>query len=245
MIFYYFRNIESTQVFLFNLIKDSINNNLDSQKQMPILVVAKEQTSGIGSRANKWNSVKCGLYFSFSLHKNLLPTDVLPQSLSIYFGVIFLRFFHTLNPHIWLKWPNDFYLDSSESKVGGIITQVYNEFIIFGIGLNLVDNKYKAILDSMESITYQDVIIKLLEFLGFKDMNFDINKNIKIVEHNNKCDIFLQNNWQNIFEYYKNEYYKNHNFTIHFDNKIISLKDSILQNDGSIKINDRILYSLR
>ncbi|MWV61443.1 biotin--[acetyl-CoA-carboxylase] ligase [Helicobacter saguini] len=251
MTFYYFQNAESTQVFLFNLLKDSIISNKIKKNQTPILVLAKEQSRGVGSRGNAWSSVKSGLYFSFLLHKSLLPNDIPPQSLSIYFGCIFLRFFQSLNKNLWLKWPNDFYLDSIESsadssnKVGGIITQIYKDFIIFGIGLNLVDNNFKGILDYIDSITYKNIILKLLEFLGFKISDFDINKNAEIIESNLPFSLFLENKWSDIFELYKKQYYKNHNFKVHIDNKIISLKDSILQNDGSIKINDKIFYSLR
>lgn len=255
MIFYYVKNIESTQVFLLNLLKDCKEcMNFSINNKTAMLMLARSQSKGIGSRGNEWSSVKCGLYFSFLLHKSLITDDVPAQSLSIYFGCIFLPFFRTLNADIWLKWPNDFYLDSknrtdfradSSNKVGGIITQIYKDFIIFGIGLNLVDSKRNAILDSIDSITYKNIILKLLEFLGFKISDFDSDKNSEIIESNVPCNIFLTHKWRNIFEFYKNQYYKNHNFSVHINNKIISLKDSILQDDGSIKINNEIFYSLR
>ncbi len=258
------QSMESTQVFLTNFIR----NNTDAQT--PFVVATRNQTNGIGSRQNSWDRVDCGLYLSCALSKSLLPKDLPMQSTSIYFGMILLEIFRYFCNNLWLKWPNDFYLGNS--KVGGLITQNIREHIIFGVGLNIKsDNKHSLLHDKStkvlsndmhthemcnhisndsEIILYQ-IISKILDFLSFNIVKFDFYNDVEYECDKAQCDIFLQNkmSWNFIFKKYKEEFFKSHLFYVNVNNNNINqkmlLKDSVLQDDGSIKIGDKILYSLR
>lgn len=250
MRFIWTQSMPSTQVWLADYIR---NNDLDSI----IVVATKEQTNGIGSRANTWDKVSCGLYLSCAMPIALLPQDLPRQSGSIYFGQILLELFEEFHNDLWLKWPNDFYLQ--DDKVGGLITQYIKGFVIFGVGLNIFSEDRASLLqsiqkDSMESISTEilsQIIKKILHFLSFNIVELPLQKNIDTTLHGITCNAFLQNNmtWYEVFNRYKQNFSKNHRFYTHINEDgytyKVSLQNALLQNDGSIVLHDKILYSLR
>ncbi|WP_416860389.1 biotin--[acetyl-CoA-carboxylase] ligase [Helicobacter ganmani] len=120
--------IESTQIFLNEGIRKG-------ELKPPIMVVAKRQSGGIGSRGNLWENVKEGLYFSFALPMETLPQDLPLESTSIYMGFIFKEVLQEEGSRVWLKWPNDLYI--GKQKVGGVLCARLRDVMICGIGLNL------------------------------------------------------------------------------------------------------------
>ncbi|EMZ37516.1 biotin--[acetyl-CoA-carboxylase] ligase [Helicobacter bilis] len=256
MRFIWTQEMPSTQVWLSDYIR---KNDLESI----CIVATKNQTSGIGSRANTWDKVSCGLYLSCALPIALLPKDLTRQSSSIYFGQILLELFREFHKDLWLKWPNDFYLQ--DDKIGGLITQYVKGFAVFGIGLNIFSEEKSSLLtgkmqnnlsqkDSIESISIEilsQIIKKILHFLSFNIVEFALQKNIDTTLHGITCNAFLQNNmtWYEVFNRYKQGFSKNHRFYTHINEDGIthkvSLQDALLQNDGSIVLHDKILYSLR
>jgi BirA family biotin operon repressor/biotin-[acetyl-CoA-carboxylase] ligase len=121
----YVNKIDSTQKY----IKELLKNNLIKP---PVCVWSEYQTDGIGTRGNKWIGKKGNLFFSFSFFKedfNYVPM----QSLSIYFGFLFKKVLNNFGSKCVLKWPNDLYL---EKKIGGVLTEIIDDKIICGIGLN-------------------------------------------------------------------------------------------------------------
>ena len=256
MRFIWTQELPSTQVWLSDYIR---KNDLESI----CIVATKEQTNGIGSRANTWDKVSCGLYLSCALPIALLPKDLPRQSSSIYFGQILLELFREFHNDLWLKWPNDFYLQ--DEKIGGLITQYIKGFVIFGVGLNIFSEEKSSLLtgkmqnnlskkDSVESISIEilsQIIKKILHFLSFNIVEFALQKNIDTTLHGITCNAFLQNNmtWYEVFSRYKQSFSKNHRFYTHINEDgythKVSLQDALLQNDGSIVLHDKILYSLR
>jgi len=117
----YFKELESTQKYLLENLKENI------------CIWTDNQTKGIGSRGNSWIGEKGNLFFSFSILKKDLPKDLPLQSTSIYFMYILKMVLNSLGSKVIFKWPNDLYL---KNKVGGIITNIKNDIIIVGIGLN-------------------------------------------------------------------------------------------------------------
>jgi BirA family biotin operon repressor/biotin-[acetyl-CoA-carboxylase] ligase len=123
----YFDEIDSTQKYLLGNFK---NFNL------PVCVWSENQTSGIGSRGNKWEGKKGNLFFSFAYPLDYFKNVPL-QSFSIYFGWILKEVLNFYGSKAVLKWPNDIYLIEKEiKKIGGIITNIKNNILICGIGLN-------------------------------------------------------------------------------------------------------------
>lgn len=205
-----FDKLPSTQIYLIELIK---NNKI----KQSVCIMANKQDSGIGSRGNKWVDVDKGLYFSFCLPLDSLPDDLKLESISIFFGFIFKQNLADLGSKIWLKWPNDLYL--AQNKIGGIICNITNNFIVCGIGLNMQSKNFGSIEDG--------IIADYEDFLN---------------QYFNSIEKYT---WSDIFNKYSQEFKQNHNFSFHYNNKILSFKNAKLLPDGAIKIDNEIIYSLR
>lgn len=187
----------------------------------PFALSAERQGGGIGSRGNRWIGYEGNLFLSFALDAGRLPADLPRQSMSIYFSWILKETLATFGSKVWLKWPNDFYL--GDKKAGGTITSILSgEIVICSIGLNLKQ--------APEEFAKIDVSIdkrELLEsyFLKLKEERL----------------------WKDIFIKYKVEFLQSRKFR-YFDQatqKRVSLEDAVLQDDGSILLQNRRVYSLR
>ncbi|WP_455756562.1 biotin--[acetyl-CoA-carboxylase] ligase [Sulfurimonas sp.] len=207
----YLKSVGSTQIYLKELLKDK---NLE----LPHAVMSDVQTDGIGSRDNSWQGMDGNLFLSFALSLDSLPKDLKLGSASIYFAYLLKETLQSLDSSTWLKWPNDFYID--DLKVGGMITNIVNDTLICGVGLNLVN--------SPKEYTTLDISISKDELL--KNYFKNIEKKVS---------------WKQVFSKYKLEFYKNQSFSTHKNNLRILLGDAELQCDGSIISNGERIYSTR
>ncbi len=203
--------VDSTQKYLKELI-------LEKKITPPYAVVADVQTDGIGSRGNEWSSIKNNLFLSFVISFTELPKDLKLESASIYFSYILKETLEELGSKVWLKWPNDFYVN--DKKIGGMITNVVNECVLCGVGLNIVE--------APENFAKLDIIL---------ERNFLVERFFANIEKKSL--------WKQVFSKYKLEFDKNQNFYTHDKNLIISLGNASLQDDGSIVINGERIYSRR
>lgn len=196
-------------------LKNHIKNN---GYKKPLCIASDFQTKGIGSRDNSWEGEKGNLFFSFVINKNYLSSDLPVQSYSIYFSFILKELLEVLGSDVWLKWPNDFYI--KDKKVGGTITNLNGELVYCGIGLNLkfTNTKY-----------------------GYLDIEIDSNRLLqeyfKILNEKKP--------WKRIFSKYLIEFKKSKQFKTTIDGEKISLSEAILNDDGSIIINNKKVFSLR
>ncbi len=207
----YFKTIASTQLYLKKQL-------VEKKLHPPIAVVADLQTNGIGSRENEWNSEEGNLFLSFALHVTELPDDLKLESVSIYFSYILKEVLSELGSTVFLKWPNDFYIN--KKKIGGMITNVIGDTLICGVGMN---------------------IAKAPE--GFESLDITINREILIENYFKKIEKKVL--WKQVFSKYKLEFANNKEFFTHSNGKKISLKASILESDGSLNINGERIYSRR
>ena len=191
---------------------------LKNEYASPLCIVTDLQTQGIGSRGNSWIGKKGNLFFSFALDINSLPKDLPLQSTSIYFTYILKNILKNLASQVWIKWPNDFYM--KDKKIGGTITSMSKNLIFCGIGLNLVDVEKE----------YEKLDIKIDVDEVLKNYFFEIEKKIS---------------WKQIFSDFKIEFEKSKKFQTTIDNQKISLQSAILNDDGSIQINNKKVFSLR
>ena len=107
-----------------------------------------------------------------------------------------------------------------DKKIGGTITSMSKNLIFCGIGLNLVDVEKEY--DKLDiKINIDEVLQKYF---------FEIEKNIS---------------WKQIFSDFKIEFEKSKKFQTTIDNQKISLESAILNDDGSIQINNKKVFSLR
>ncbi|RBQ26996.1 biotin--[acetyl-CoA-carboxylase] ligase [Arcobacter sp. CECT 9188] len=205
------KEVDSTQ----NYIKDYIKVN---GYKNPLCVFTTYQTNGIGSRGNSWIGEEGNLFFSFVMKKSNLPQDLPLQSASIYFTYILKNILKDFGSKVYIKWPNDFYLE--DKKIGGAITTTTNELLYCGIGLNLV---------------------KVPNDYGNLDIRVDIDELLKI--YFDKLDKKIL--WKQIFSQFKLEFTKSKIFQATIDGIKVSLEKAILNSDGSIQIEDKKVFSLR
>ena len=196
-------------------IKDYI---LENSYKEPLCIFTDYQTQGIGSRGNSWIGEKGNLFFSFVVDKDFLPNDLALQSSSIYFSFILKKVLKDLNSSVWLKWPNDFYME--DKKIGGTITTISKDLIYCGIGINL-----KNVGDDF----------------GKLDIDVDAEDMLKSYFLNLEKKLL----WKQIFSEFKIEFKHSKKFQTTIENEKISLRSAILNEDGSIQVNDKKVFSLR
>lgn len=204
-------SIDSTQNYLKKLLREN-------KITPPCAVVAETQTAGIGSRGNSWMGFKGNLFLSFAIAMDDMPSDLKIESSSIYFGYLLKETLRELGSEVWLKWPNDFYIE--DKKIGGMITHAIQNTLVCGVGLNVVE--------SPNGFAKLDKGIKRDEILEhyFKKLN-------KLIS------------WKQVFSKYELEFHRNKNFFTHSKDEKISLNNVALQSDGSIISNGERIFSLR
>ncbi len=206
----FFESIDSTQKRLVDDLKSA-------KVQAPIAYFSEYQTNGIGSRGNSWIGKRGNFFLSFALSRQALPDDLPLASASIYFSYLLKELLGELGSKVWIKWPNDFYL---QKKVGGCITQMVGETVVCGIGLNVVSapQSFEKLDINVAPLTLASAYVKRVE------------KKVS---------------WKQIFSKYRIEFYKNCNYSVHYKGKKIALDGAQLMDDGSIFIDGERIYSLR
>ncbi|GAA8860680.1 biotin--[acetyl-CoA-carboxylase] ligase [Helicobacter pylori] len=200
-----FDSLLSTQIYLLEKLKSN-------ELKAPVLVLAKNQSAGIGSRGNIWDGTKSALTFSLALNASDLPKDLPMQASALYLGFLFKKVLKELGSQTWLKWPNDLYL--GDQKIGGVLVNVYKDMRVCGIGVNRVSKKWAC----LDIGTSDDLIIE-----GF----------LKKIEEN----LF----WGEVLSKYALEFHRNDSFSFHNDwGELVSLKDAELLEDGRVCIKGKI-----
>ena len=206
-----FSSLPSTQKYLIEKLEEGT-------LQSPVAVIASEQSSGVGSRDNSWSGGEGNFFASVAVELEMLPEDLSLSSASIYFSFIMKQVLNELGHEIWLKWPNDFYLD--EDKIGGTITQKVKNVLVCGIGINLKNTQN-----------------------GYRALQCDITPEILLGNYLGALKKFPK--WKQIFSEYEVEFELSRKFSVHIENYQKSLADASLCGDGSLIIGGKRVYSLR
>ncbi|WP_139452182.1 biotin--[acetyl-CoA-carboxylase] ligase [Campylobacter armoricus] len=207
----YFDELESTQIYLSDKIRSG-------EITSSTAICAFIQSAGIGSRDNTWQSKQGNLHVSFCIKIQELTQDLPLASASIYFAFLMKEVLQRQNSKVWIKWPNDFYID--DKKIGGLMSSKINDFLVVGMGINLKYAPFNAEILDIE-VDIQKLLIEYFSYIDEKIL------------------------WKNIFSKYMLEFEKSRNFFIHNEGKILSLKDALLYKDGSILLDNKRIYSLR
>lgn len=208
---HWLEEVDSTQRYLLDA--------LDSKRlSAPVAVTALTQSAGQGSRGNAWVGLEGNLFVSFAIARSRLPSDLKLESSSLYFSYILKDVLRDAGSEVWLKWPNDFYLE--EKKIGGAVTTLRGDNLVCGIGLNL--RRAPA---------------------GFGVIDIDIERKTLLESYFEKLDESIS--WKQIFSNYALEFEINRSAFTHIDGKITALKDAKLLHDGSIECEGKRIYSLR
>lgn len=208
---HWFDSLESTQSYLINELKAS-------RLYAPICIGASSQTLGKGSRGNNWIGAEGNLFISVAIERSSLPSDLRLESSSIYLAFLMKQLLNSLGSKIWLKWPNDFYLD--EKKVGGVITNLVGETLVCGIGINLVSAP-----EHFEKIDIDIVAYDLTKAYS------ELFKNLP--------------SWKQIFSNYRVEFENSREFFTHDNNEKVALQMAVLLEDGSLMCDGQRIFSLR
>jgi len=215
----YFDTLSSTQEYLIQKLSEE-------KLTAPIAILTKVQSAGIGSRNNTWSGDEGNFFASFAIKLDTLPKDLNLSSSSIYFSFIMKQILEDFDENIWLKWPNDFY--KNDEKVGGTITKIVNDILVCGIGINLKKSES-----------------------GYTALQSDISPKVLLERYLLALEKFPK--WKQIFSEYEIEFELSRKFSVHIENyqkdwKIgakKSLKRAVLQDDGSLIIDKKKVFSLR
>jgi BirA family biotin operon repressor/biotin-[acetyl-CoA-carboxylase] ligase len=203
--------IDSTQRYLIDSLRSK-------RLCAPVAVTAARQTAGQGSRGNTWSGLEGNLFVSFAVKRSQMPRDLRLESSSLYFSYLLKETLSESGSAVWLKWPNDFYLQ--DKKIGGAITNLVENNLVCGIGLNL-----KAAPE------------------GFGILDVSIEREHLLNSYFNKLEEIIS--WKQIFSKYALEFERNRDAFTHHNEKKIALKDAKLLGDGSIECNGQRIFSLR
>ncbi|WP_020662560.1 biotin--[acetyl-CoA-carboxylase] ligase [Amycolatopsis benzoatilytica] len=103
------------------------------------VLLAEQQTAGVGRRARSWVSPKGGLYLSIALRPAGVAFAAL-GSLSVVAGLAVYELATDLGVDAALKWPNDVLAGPRRAKCAGILAEAVGNgesAVVLGIGLNV------------------------------------------------------------------------------------------------------------
>jgi BirA family transcriptional regulator, biotin operon repressor / biotin---[acetyl-CoA-carboxylase] ligase len=106
------------------------------------IVLAEEQTAGVGRLGRSWHSdAELGIYCSILLRLPVEP-DTLPV-INLMLGLATAEAIEkSTNLACDLRWPNDVLIN--ERKVAGILAQLVDQCVIAGIGINVNQTSFPA-----------------------------------------------------------------------------------------------------
>ncbi len=184
----------------------------------PVAVIAEEQYAGIGSRDNRWEGERGNFFASFAIKLADLPDDLPLSSASIYFSFIMKKILCTYNEKVWLKWPNDLYLE--DDKIGGTITKKIEDTLVCGMGINLKKNQ-----------------------IGYSALQSDVSPRFLLEKYLDVLEKYPK--WKQIFSEYQVEFELSRRFSVHIENRRKSLYNARLCEDGSLLIDGKKVFSSR
>jgi len=120
----------------------------------PLVVMAEEQTSGLGRLGRAWSSqFGKGIALSIGLHRSDFGTE--PSTLPLIVGLAVHKALKQNDVFVNLKWPNDLvFLGQGHEvrKCGGILVQNVHDVFIIGIGLNVSHNEAELPTETATSL---------------------------------------------------------------------------------------------
>ena len=113
------------------------------------LLLAHEQTAGVGRRGSPWQSPPAGnLYLSYCVHSDRPLNELSLWSLGVTVAVA-NALERELSLECKIKWPNDLYLQGM--KVGGVLLETVNlpgddVAVVIGVGINIASHPDPTLL---------------------------------------------------------------------------------------------------
>jgi BirA family biotin operon repressor/biotin-[acetyl-CoA-carboxylase] ligase len=123
---------------------ESVASTMDAARELAagqdfLLVSARAQTRGKGTRGREWRSPPGNIYMTLGIHRrHLTPARMalLPLELGLHlWDEAAAHIAPGQRPALGLKWPNDLLLQGR--KAGGILVESHGDFLLAGIGVNV------------------------------------------------------------------------------------------------------------
>lgn len=169
---YYFDTISSTNDYAKTLLYEAPDGTV---------ILSDEQTDARGRHGTSWYSPPGGLWMSVLLHPS---KDTL---VSIAAGVAVCTSLHTFGITPGLKWPNDIMLN--RKKIGGILTEIIDDNVIVGIGVNLNIRKFPQELRGIASSVFLETKKHLDKKMFFDLLCKELDDCYGMLNHNQIRDI--------------------------------------------------------
>lgn len=140
----YFDEINSTQTY-------AKENNLPPYT----IITARHQTAGLGQYGRVWEDSQQSVMLTIVLPIPQIPLGLFTQ----YVALNIIKQLHIYRDDIWIKWPNDLVI--KRKKLGGILTEVIDETVYLGVGINITKPIVPTgigLVDESDEIFYQEVL---------------------------------------------------------------------------------------
>jgi BirA family transcriptional regulator, biotin operon repressor / biotin---[acetyl-CoA-carboxylase] ligase len=126
--------VASTNLIARRIVAECIENELSLPQAM---IIAEEQTAGIGRNARSWSSpAGKGIYTTILLTRPASEVPLIPLAIAN-IVVTYLRDVFAIDAHI--KWPNDILVGGK--KIAGILIESRMQddraFLVIGVGINV------------------------------------------------------------------------------------------------------------
>lgn len=182
---------------------DSTNNWCRAHaNELPVCVIADEQTSGRGRYGKSFYSPLGGVYMSYAFHGAFTPDNV--QNVTLAVGAIVHQVLQShCNSELSIKWVNDILM--GERKIAGILSEYVDRsedcdepYIIVGVGVNVLRHDVPAELEDIvgflsgeeQSVVPAELADELAHALNrvFGDGSADMRKISKLIDYyKDKC----------------------------------------------------------
>jgi len=149
------------------------------------VIIADKQIAGKGRCQRNWYSPDGGLWFSIILK----PKN--PSIVSLLIGVALCDVLKTFAIEPRIKWPNDILINSK--KVAGVLTEIVQDTVIVGIGLNVNVSTFPDNLDKTATSLLRETGRKFDKEKILNCIINEIEKRFTVIEESNTQT--LLNDW--------------------------------------------------
>jgi len=174
--------VDSTQSIANNLINTGEIVELIQNPNLSAIVTATHQLEGRGRRDRVWQSEELSSFiWTFIVPRREKQDQAKVRS--IVTSIVQVLNAQSLN--VKIKWPNDIVVevDNRIKKLGGVLTEVQNDFLIIGVGINLRSSFFN---DDISSSAIS------LEEIGFDMSEEDtLNSVIDLILHQKSDETFV------------------------------------------------------
>ena len=110
------------------------------KRNQPLAIIAREQSSGFGQNSKTWISPKGGIWLSAAYP--IFSKEFASQIFNLSLGIKICEMLRQENINVFLKWPNDIFVDSK--KLIGFLPRVISRgkeiiYVRIGLGMNVLN----------------------------------------------------------------------------------------------------------